>query len=186
MRHGAGNRHHLAVGQREIADPGLQVDGQPHAVGNRFCLATHPARIEQGRRAAAAQPVECQIGGDIEVGDDTVIDVLMNGDDAGADRLRRRFWREVLRCEVVAGEAHRAAAALVDAADDFDQRGFAGAVGTHQHGYFAGMQIERDAAKHLDMAEGLPQPVDAEHGIIAHSFLPDHDARDCSVNCQHD
>ncbi len=90
VRHGASNRHHLAVGQRKIADAGLEVDGQSHAVGDGLCLAAHAARIEQGRRAAAAQPVQRQIGGDIEIGDDAVIDVLMNGDDTGTDRLRRR------------------------------------------------------------------------------------------------
>ena len=75
---------------------------------------------------------------------------------------------------------------VVDAADDFDEGGFAGAVGAHQHGDLTGMQFERDAAKHLDMAKGFPQAVHAEHGIIAHSFLPDDDAMGYIINCQHD
>ena len=141
----------------------------------------HAAGIEEQRRAFAAQPVERQIGGDIEIGDDAVIDVLVHGDDAGADRLGRRVRREVL-----ASEVHGAAGMVIDAADDLHEGGFAGAIGAHQHGDLTCMQFERDAAKHLDMAEGLPQAVHAEHGIIAHSFLPDDDAMGYIINCQLD
>ena len=177
----ARDRHHLAIGQRKVVDAGLEIDGQPHAVGDRLGLAAHAGRIEQQWRAIAAQPIERQIGGDVEISDDPVIDVLVNGDDAGADRFRRRVRREVL-----AGEAHGAAAALVDAADDLDEGGFAGAVGAHQHGHFAGMQLQRDAAKHLVAAKGFPQSLYAEHGIADHAFLPDHDAMVYVGNCQHD
>ena len=181
MRHGARNGDHLAVGQRQVADAGLEVDGQTHAIGDGLGLAAHARRIEECRRTAAAQPVQRQIGGDVEIGDDAVIDVLVHGDDTGADCLGRRVWREV-----EAGEMHRAGAALIDAADDLDQGGFAGAVGAHQHGDLARMQFERDAAKHLVLAKGFPQAIHTEHGISAHSFLPDRDAMGCIGNCQHD
>jgi hypothetical protein len=102
VRHGASNRHHLAIGQRKVADAGFQVYGQSHAVGDGLRLAAHAAWIEQDRRAAAAQPVQRQIGGDVEIGDDTVIDVLMNGNDTGTDRLRRHFRTELVP------EGHRA------------------------------------------------------------------------------
>jgi hypothetical protein len=33
------------------------------------------------------------------------------------------------------------------------------------------MQVERDAAKHLNPAKGFSQPLHAEHGIFNHAFL---------------
>ena len=181
MRHGPRDRHHLPVRQREIADASLEVEGQPHAIGDRPGLGTDAGRLEQRRGALAAQPVERQVGGDVEIGHHAVIDVLVDGDDTGADGFGGRPGIEGLP-----GKPHRAAAAFVDAADDLDQGGLAGAVGAHQHGYLARMQFNRDAAKHLVLAEGFPQALHTEHGICAHSFLPDHDAMGCIGNCQHD
>ena len=105
---------------------------------------------------------------DVEIGHHAVIDVLMHGDDAGANGFGGG-----LRVEGLAGELHRACAAQIDAADDLDQGGLAGAVGAHQHRDLTRKQLERDAAKHLVLAKEFPQALHTEHGIQAHSFLPD-------------
>ena len=119
-----------------------------------------PRGLKNSLAPGAVQPVERQIGGDVESDDHAVIDVLVHGDDAGADRLGRGGWRKVL-----AVERDRAAVARIDAADDAHEGRFAGAVGAHQHGHLAGVQFKADAAKHLCRAKGFPQARYAEHGI---------------------
>ena len=166
MRHGARDRHHLAVGERQVADLGVEVDVEPHARGDFARLVAHPARIEEKLRARAVQPVERQVGRDIERHDDAVIDVLVHGHDAGPDRFGGGGRRKVL-----AVERDRAAVAVIDAADDAHEGGFAGAVGAHQHGDLAGVQLKADAAKHLRRTKGFPQVRYAEYGFCHASSL---------------
>ena len=179
MRHGAGDRHHLAVGKRKVADLRVEIDVKSHAGGHFARLPADAARIEEELCAGAVQPVERQIGGDVERHDHAVIDVLVDRDDAGADRLCGRRRREIL-----AVERDRAAVAWIDAADDAHQGRLAGPVRAHQNGHLAGVQVEADAAKHLCRTKGFPQVRYAEHGFCHLSSLTN--ARNNVGNCQYD
>ena len=82
MRHGAGDGDHLAVRKRKVVDLSVEIDVKSHAGGHFACLAAYAARIEEELCAGAVQPVERQIGGDVERDDHAVIDVLVHRDDA--------------------------------------------------------------------------------------------------------
>ena len=167
MRHRAGDRDHLAVGQREIGDAGTEVDRQAHPVGDRARLATNAARVEKEGRTGAVQPVERQVGGHVEGRHDAVVDVLVDRHQPGANGLGRR-----VRNEGGAVELHAPGLGPVDPADHPDQGRLAGTVGAHQHGDFAGGELEAHAVQDLVGPKGLLQADEAEYRRRAQSIPP--------------
>jgi hypothetical protein len=155
------------VGERQIVDIGRKIDGKTHAGSDSRGLAAHPARIEEQFCAAPVQPVEREVRRDVKIGDDTIVDVLVHRDDAGADRLggRRRF-------EGLAGKRDHSVVARVDAGKDAHERGFAGAVRAHQNRHRAGLEVEVHPLEHRYRPKGFAHAPNAKHRLFAHSLLP--------------
>ncbi len=167
VRHGAGDRHHLPVGERQIVDISGKIYGEAHAGGNDGCLAPYPARVEEQARTAAVQPVEREVGRDVEVGNDAIIDVLVNRHHTSTDRLRRccRRKREII-------QLHGSGVSDVDAAEDAHQCRLSSAVGAHQHRHGTLAQFEIDALQNRYRPEGFAHALDAKHCLFAHALLP--------------
>ena len=130
-------------------------------------LAAHLAMIEEEAVLTTGEPVEHEVGGDVKVSHDAVIDVLMDGDDAGADRIGSRG-----RVERFAGQFHRAGAMGVNATNDTHERGFSGPVCPHQHCHLARRQAQIDPLQNLDGAERLVQSGYPKDSILNHASSP--------------
>ena len=91
--------------------------------------------------------------GDVNARDD--LRLLVNDPDAGLVRSARVGERQPLPIH-----RQRAGIRLVIAVDDFEQRGFAGAVLAHKREDFAGSDVERDIVEGLNVGERLADIAD--------------------------
>ena len=157
-----GDRHQLALGEAERSD-------RPVGVGIEVELGEHGARrgahlraIDQGQRPEPAhrQIAERDVLRDRQRRHQPQL--LRNGHDAGGDGVARA--REV---PLRAVDPNRAAIGTPDAAQNADQRGFAGAI-LADHGVdFAGADVEVDAVERERRAEMFAHALSAG-GRVAH------------------
>ena len=146
-RDGPGDRDHLLLGDGEGAhgyrriERHAQLGEQPGGGGGHGAVVD---QAEAANRLAAQEDVL----GDRQVG--LELELLVHGADAELLRVGG-----ILDVDGRAGQVNRATVGLVDAAEDLDQGGLAGAVLAHQGVHLARAEIEPGPGQRLHAGEGL-------------------------------
>lgn len=159
MADGTRYRDQLLVGQRHLGELRIEVDVQADPFGALLRAAAHIGGRGHQRARAGAEEIQQQVFRDAERRDTDVGDGLVNGDDAA-------FLRLCGRCDIdgAALDFDRAGIRPLNAAEDFDQRRLACAIGAHQRDDFPGMHIQIDRTQRSGRAVGLVDRAQPQSG----------------------
>jgi hypothetical protein len=116
--------------------------------------------------AAFHEAVQHQVVGDVQIGNHTIVDGLVNRDDTLPDRVCG-----IHGVKRLTGQQHTAAVGAVMPADHLDQRGFACAVRPHENGHGPRFQGHINPAQYMVFTERFLQTVHSER-IDSHSVPP--------------
>ena len=152
---GAGDRDHLLERDGEGAELGVDVEVEAEAGEGFFGVASGGAPVDEAQAAGLA--AEGEVFGDGQRRDE--VDLLIDGRDAAGFGVGRRT-----RGDASALEGDFAGVGGVDAGEDLDERGFAGAVFAEERVDFAGADGEVDGVEGDDAGETFPDAAGGEEG----------------------
>ncbi len=152
---GAGDLHHLLFGDRQVAHQSARAEGGAEAAQDVAAAGIHGGAVDH--KTAARFAAEIDVFGDGQVRRERQF-LVDDGDAVGLGR-KRAVDLHGLAVDLDLG----AGIGDVGAGEDLHQRGFAGAVLTHQRMDLAGVDGKLDVAQRLHAGEGLGDVLHAQY-----------------------
>ena len=164
QRQRLGDLNELLLRHAQLLHRAIEIDSHRQPLENGLGLAPHRPPIQQAP-AVPDLPVEEDVVDGAHVGNQR--EFLKNNADAGLDRLAI-----VVKAALLAVDKNIALVRLINAAHDFHQRRFAGAVFAQQGVHFAALNGQIDAVQRLHAGKALFIRFSSSKGVTALPSAP--------------